>query len=323
MTEDSRRPPFDDDETPGTDDDLALWFEGASGVDPDTPDPGCQHDWRNLAFVEPDEGLVCTRCDRVWAVDNDDARDAMLSLWHSTRRGLLQLQQTQDKLVVLVEALTGKVRCHWCDDWDDAERLVTIDRRRACPEHLGSLLGSVVPVDDDEIEHAFDWLCSQLRERPGDLYAYWLADKAALECPDLDDGPLDGFALGHAVVATRSPWREVLRLGDEATVNDVIAAVARLLELPRPASRPGRNLLLGVLARTEWALHPGSVLSDELLPAVLLDAAPSNNRDRATVVLDLFRHEMPVDGTVSGDMADDLVEALVHRAAAELAPVFR
>lgn len=326
MTEDPALPfsdSDDGDDTPSFEGDDALWFEGAAGVDPDMPDPGCQHDWRNLAFAEGDDGLACTRCGRLWYVDDDDGRDALLSLWHSTRRGLAKLEQTQEKLVALVEALTGKARCHWCDRWDDEDCLVVLAERRACPEHVGCLLGAVVPADDDELDYGFDWAAGMVLAQPTDLYSCWLADKTALECDALDRGALDAGLLGQTIVVTQDPWRRVLQLPDEAPLNDIVAAVAVLLELPRPVSRPGRNLLLGVLARTAMVSDLKPLLGDDQLPDILLEAAPSTNRDRATVVLDLFRHEMPEDGTVSGDMADDLVEAFVHRAAGELASVFR
>ena len=325
MTEDPEIPfpaSDDEDDTSEADGDDTLWFEGAAGVDPDMPDPGCQHDWRNLTFTEGDDGLVCTRCGRLWYIDDDDGRDAMLSLWHSTRRGLAKLEQTQEKLVALVEALTGKARCHWCDRWDDEACLVVLGERRACPEHVGCLLGAVVPADDDELDHGFDWAAGMVLAQPSDLYSCWLADKAALECDALDRGSLDASLLSQNVVTTQDPWRSALRLGNEAAISDIVAAVAVLLELPRPVSRPGRNLLLGVLARTAMVSGLKPLMGDERLFDILLEAAPSTNRDRATVILDLFRHEMPEDGTVSGDMADDLVEAFVHRAAGELASVF-
>lgn len=304
------------------DGDAELPFPGAAGIDPEQPDPGCEHDWRNLHFLEDDEGLACLRCARAWAVDDGDSRDAVLTLWNSTRRAVEDLTLQQERLTRIVEEITGSVRCHWCHRWsDEHDEFVNVRSRRSCPEHLGQLLGEVVPADDDEIVAVRSWLCGVLETRPGDVYTAWLAEKAAVECPELVDDA-DATDLTIAGIGSRGlelpeTWSLALKLPEHATVDNASTSVARLLDLPRPLSRPGRSLLLGALARAVRAWELGAPMDAEALTAVLLEAAPSGNRDRATVVLDLYREEMQVDGTVTGEMADDLVEALIGRAASE------
>lgn len=318
---DGRRPGEDPaGATPGPDEELP--FAGALGVDPDLPDPGCEHDWRNLHFLEDDEGIVCGRCRRLWEVDDTDARDTVLTLWQSTRRAVEELTLRQDRLSRIIEELTGSARCHWCDSWgDDPDHLVVVQRRRVCPEHVGQLLSAVAPVDDDDLEDARGWILSALEENTHDLYVTWLAENAVVECPELAAGPLAIEAIGARSVDIPAAWGARLGVGPRPNVNDLSTAVARLLELPAPTSRAGRAFLIGTLARALWAARLGDLLDAESLTGLLLEAAPSGNRDRATVVLDLYREEMQVDGTVTGEMADDLVEALLGRAGSELAPL--
>jgi len=298
-----------------------LPFPGALGVDPEHPDPGCEHEWRNLLFLDEDEGLVCTRCGRDWALDEEDARDAVLALWHSTRRAVEDLHLRQERVTRIIEALTGTLRCHWCDRWsDDPDAFVAVGDRRGCPEHLGQLLAETVPADDGDVAVVTDWLTAALADDPGDVYPAWLAEKAAVEYPGLagEGGPASGLGARRVVLA--DPWSGLLGTQPVLDVNAVARAVARLLELPAPTSRPGRALLLGTLALAVRAREQGGTANAEDLAELLLEAAPTGNRDRATVVLDLYRSEMQADGTVTGEMADDLVEALIGRAASEFAP---
>lgn len=301
-----------------------LTFAGAFGIDPEQPDPGCEHGWRNLHFLEDDEGIACMRCARAWVVDEGDSRDAVLTLWNSTRRAVEDLTLQQERLTRIVEELTGSVRCHWCQRWsDERDAFVDVQRRRACPEHLGQLLGEVVPAEEGDLAAVQTWLRGILATRGGDVYTAWLAEKAAVECPELADGAnaahLSVDGIGGRVVELSASWARALNLAERTDVNTASAGVARLLDLPRPLSRPGRSFLLGTLARTVRAWETGAPLDAESLTASLMEAAPSGNRDRATVILDLYREEMQVDATVTGEMADDLVEALIGRAASEFA----
>lgn len=307
----------------GTDDGpFDFSFVGALGVDPDQPDPGCEHDWQNLHFVEDDEGIVCSRCGKGWSVDGDDTRDAVLTLWNSTRRAVADVTVQLGIVNRIIEELTGMVRCHWCQQWtDDADRLVDLVHRRACPEHVGQLVGDVSPAQSDEVRAAAAWLTSTLADGDGDVHAAWIAEKAAVECPDLAVGEVSIAAIGARPVTLPAAWERRLGLIGTVTVDRVTVAVARVLELPAPTSRAGRAFLLGTLALSLRATSTNAGKDAETLSEHLMEAAPVGNRDRATVILDLYRDEMQVDGTVTGEMADDLVEALLVRAAAEFAPL--
>jgi len=299
-----------------------LSFVGALGVDPDQPDPGCEHDWQNLHFFEDDEGIVCSRCGKGWNVDDDDTRDAVLTLWNSTRRAVADVTVQLGIVNRIIEEITGMVRCHWCQQWtDDADRLVDLVGRRACPEHVGQLVGGVSPADPDETTAASAWLASMLVKGDGDIHAAWLAEKAAVECPDLAVGDATIAAVGARTVALPAAWAQRLGITGTGTVDRVAIAVAGVLELPAPTSRAGRAFLLGTLALSLRATSTTAGQDAETLSEHLMEAAPTGNRDRATVILDLYRDEMQVDGTVTGEMADDLVEALLVRAAAEFAPL--
>jgi hypothetical protein len=306
----------------GSDEELhgVLPFTGALGVDPEQPDPGCAHDWRNLHFLEDDEGIACMRCGRGWVVDEGDSRDAVLALWNSTRRAIEDLTIGQERLTRIVEEITGSVRCHWCQHWsDDTDEFVTVGRRRACPEHLGQLLAEVAPAAEDDVARVQTWLRGVLETRGDDVYTAWLAEKAAVECPEIADGPnaLTIDDIGGRGIALPVVWSDRLGLPTRTDVDTASTRVARLLDLPRPISRPGRSFLLGALARVLRSWEIGAPLDAEALTDILMEVAPSTNRDRATIVLDLYREEMQVDGTVTGEMADDLVEALIGRAASE------
>lgn len=260
------------------------------------------------------------RCRRVWTVDEGDSRDAVLALWNSTRRAIEDLTIGQERLTRFVEEITGSVRCHWCQRWsDDIDEFVTVGRRRACPEHLGQLLAEVAPAAEEDVVSVQAWLRGVLETRSDDVYTTWLAEKAAIECPAIADGPsaLTIDDIGGRSITLPALWSEWLGLPARTDVNTVSTTVAHLLDLPRPISRPGRSFLLGALARVLRAWETGAPLDAEALTDTLMEVAPSVNRDRATIVLDLYREEMQVDGTVTGEMADDLVEALIGRAASE------
>jgi hypothetical protein len=298
-----------------------LPFAGALGVDPEQPDPGCGHGWRNLQFLDEDEGIVCSRCTRAWSLE-DDARDAVLTLWDSTRRALDELTLQQARLIRIIEELTGSAHCHWCGRWEEGpEGFVAISTRRVCPEHLGQLLAEVAPIDSEDIGAVRRWLGQNLATNEGDVYALWLVEKSVVECPELLHGDFSVENIGNRTVELPPTWAEHLAVSTSSTVNTVSTAIASLLELPAPTSRAGRSFLLGTLARALWAARHEKALDADALTELLMEAAPSGTRDRATVVLDLYREEMQVDGTVTGVMADDLVEALIGRAGSELAPL--
>jgi hypothetical protein len=294
----------------------------AEGVDPDTPDPGCVHEWQHIQFIDEEDGdLACQRCGRIWVVD-EDPREAVLALWQSSRLGIRRLQRTVERLAAVVETVTGTAHCHWCDIWkDDQDGLVALGTRHACPEHIGQLLASKSPAEENELAAARAWF-RDLRDSR-DLYAAWLEEKAAVECPELTEEDVEAEELGERIVATPGAWATLLGVGEATTVNQLVRATSRLLELPAPVSRPGRALILGCLARAQWAAALRSLMHEPILSEILQEAIPTENRERATVVLDLYRDDMPEEGTLAGDMADDLIEALVLRIAAELATLFR
>jgi hypothetical protein len=299
-----------------------LWFDVAEGIDPDAPDPGCVHEWQHIQFLDEEDGdLACGRCGRVWIVE-EDPREAMLALWQSSRLGLRRMQHRLDRIAALLETVTGTLHCHWCDLWqDDTDALVPLGGRHACPEHIGQLLATKSPVDEREIAAARAWF--RVLRTDTELYAAWLDEKAAVECPELPEHENEAEELGERIVATNGAWATLLGVGEESTVNQLVRATSRFLELPTPVSRPGRALILGCLARTEWAADVRSLLNEQILSEILQEAIPTENRERATVVLDLYRDDMPDGGTLAGDMADDLIEALVLRISAELSTLFR
>lgn len=300
-----------------------LWFDKAEGLDPDTPDPGCLHEWQHLTFGEAEEDdLVCRRCGRIWMV-GEDPREALLTVWQASRVGFHRIQRKLDRLANLLETMTGTSHCHWCDLWKDEEDgLVRIGCRRACPEHVGQLVSSLGDVDEEHAD-AQAWLTKLHEENPRNLYAAWLQEKALVECPEIRPGATDAEAAGEREVETPGAWATLLGLGETSTVNQLVRATSRFLDLPVPVSRPGRALLLGAVARAVWAAELRSLLDESILTELLQEIVPTENRERATVILDLYRGEIPEDGTLSGDMADDLVEALVVRIAAELGNLFR
>lgn len=299
-----------------------LWFDIAEGVDPDAPDPGCVHEWQHIQFLDEEDGdLACGRCGRVWIVE-EDPREAMLALWQSSRLGLRRMQHKLDRIAALLETVTGTLHCHWCDLWqDDTDAVVPLGARHACPEHIGQLLATKSPLDERELAAARAWF--RVLRTDTELYAAWLQEKAAIECPELPEHENEAEELGERIVTTDGAWATLLGVGEKSTVNQLVRATCRFLELPTPVSRPGRALILGCLARTEWAADVRSLLNEQILSEILQEAIPSENRERATVVLDLYRDDMPDGGTLDGDMADDLIEALVLRISAELSTLFR
>jgi hypothetical protein len=196
--------------------------------------------------------------------------------------------------------------------------MVTLKHRRACPEHVGALLGSIAPVDATELGFARVWLSAGLTVSPDDLYHAWLTEKTVVDCPELDIETFDGEILGERRLSIDALWASRLGVSPNPSMTDVTGALAEKLELPPPASRPGRMMLLGFLARALHVLPPGSSIVAREVESALLEALPVNGRDLATVVLDLFRHELPQDGVVNGDLAEVLVQALLSRAAETL-----
>lgn len=301
-----------------------LWFDKAEGLEPGAPDPGCLHEWQHLGFADNEgEDLACHKCGRLWEVP-EETRDALLTVWQSSLLALRRIERKLSRQAALLETMTGTVHCHWCDLWKEAgDGLVTIGRRSACPEHVGQMLDSLDEVDDEDMAAVSSWLKTLAAENPDSAYATWLQEKAMIECDDIPEELDLAESTGEREVRTEGAWATLLGLEERSTINQLVRALCRLLELPVPISRPGRTLLLGAVARAVRASEIRSLLDENILVEVLQEIVPTGNRGRATIVLDLYRGEIPEDGTLSGDMADDLVEALVVRMAAELGNLLR
>jgi len=301
-----------------------LWFDKAEGLEPGAPDPGCLHDWQHLGFADNEnEDLACHKCGRLWEVP-EETREALLTVWQSSLMALRRIERKMNRQAALLETMTGTVHCHWCDLWKEAgDGMVTIGRRSACPEHVGQMLDSLADIDEDDMDEVRAWLDTLRSENPDNAYAVWLQEKALIECDDIPEDPDTAERTGEREVRTEGAWATLLGLEETSTVNQLVHSLCRLLELPVPVSRPGRTLLLGAIARAVRAAEIRSLLDENILGEVLQEIVPTGNRGRATIVLDLYRGEIPEDGTLSGDMADDLVEALVVRMAAELGNLLR
>lgn len=304
------------------DEDDDIWFAPVTGSDPDTLDPGCVHFWENLTLTDEYDSLLCTKCGKVWTVYDDQARDALLTVWESTRMALARVTRRQDNMAALVGALIDSASCRWCETWTDVDDLISLGDVRACPEHVGAVLDMTRPAEADEVTDARQWAESLFDTGTGDMYALWLVDKLLVDCPGIQSGELNSRRISRAPVITSARWNSALGLETVTRVHEIVRSVAGFLNVAVPGSHAGRNLLLGILARAERTWSAATPTSAEEIEYALQVIVPVNGRDRATAVLDLLRHEMPDDASINGNMVDDMLDAFLQSTAEDILRLF-
>lgn len=279
-------------------------------------DPGCEHSWKHLVFFGDNPDLLCARCGREWDV-TDEPGQALNAVWNSARLGFESAQIRHDRLAAVVETMTGMVRCHVCERWSSPEEIVTLSTGRACPEHLGLLLDADSSIGD-EIHEVTDWLQQRIK-RDADLYSVWLLMRAATDCDELDDEVDVGRDwMEQTTVTLSTEVSRALELSRLVTVWEAVERFSEQLELPTPNTTAARVVLLGVLARAEWAYRNLGAVTEEVLAEVSSEAVPAHGMIRALAVIDLYRDDLPNDGILTVDAINDLVSALVSRAASRL-----
>lgn len=290
-----------------TSDDLNGMLE----QNPDHPDPGCQHPWHQLSFLDGDLGLACIGCMRTWLLeDEEDLPDALLSVWQSAKSEFSHIEARTRAMTHMLEEHTGLRSCRTCGTWGPPEGFVTAGDLYVCPEHMGAALARLEDEDDVPVLDAVNQLSAWLNT--GTLNDVWLAERNIAAYPPLAE------ALGRTMGVLREqkielPGELADRLGvtSEATVGLVTDALAEALELDYPRSRAGLIYLLAMLAEAQGQspVEVGEVGSSRSYASF-----PVNPTDRALIVLDLCRSDLPETVEFSGDMADDVVRSIAERA---------
>lgn len=265
-------------------------------------DPGCLHPWNQLNFLEGDQGLACTECFRTWLFeDEEELPDAVLSLWQSARTEFSLLERKIGRLTSFLERITPSTCCRHCGTWADPDALVAVGGVSACPQHIGAHLARLddgsheLPISD-AVGHLTSWA------EDGTLQGQWLIEQNIAAWPALAE--MLGRTmevLREQAVAVPQPLQEALGLPGNAQLGLACDSLAEALDLDTPLSRAGLTYLLGLLAAPK-----GNESNDS--------AFPHRPTDRAIILMDLCRSDMPEDIEFTGDMADDVVRSIGERA---------
>ena len=298
-----------------------LWVNDACGVDPDQTDPSCEHPYTHLGFDSDDNGLECALCGESWSTDGSTA--SVLAVWQSCRVALVEQRERNDALASVLASISGQTWCTHCGKWGVPELFVVLDGVALCREHVGSYYRlNYADVDDNSL---VQWLTSLVGERGCSVNDAWIIERVCSEYnPEISEY-FNNTNSGDISVDLCAEVAETLKVDKNATIRNVANATARVLGLPIPASRPGRALVLGLLAKSYSTMldsysnfsNDAELDADELT-IELHQAVPSRGIDRATAVLDLYRDEIQEDATVNGELADSLLEALAQSSAAIL-----
>lgn len=298
-----------------------LWVSDACGVDPDRTDPSCEHPYTHLGFDADDNGLECALCGESWSTDNSTA--SVLAVWQSCRVAIVEQRERNDALSSVLASISGQTWCVHCGKWGVPELFVVLDEVTLCGEHVGPYYRlNYADVDDESLVR---WLTSLIGEKGCSVHDAWLIERACSEYnPEISEY-FDNVNSGSIRVVLCNEIKAILKIEKDTTIRNVANATAKVLGLPVPASRPGRALVLGLLAKSYsttidsyYNSNNGVELDSDALTIELHQTVPSRGIDRATAVLDLYRDEIQEDATVNGELADSLLEALAQSSAAIL-----
>lgn len=298
-----------------------LWVNDACGVDPDQTDPSCEHPYTHLGFDSDDNGLECALCGESWSTDGSTA--SVLAVWQSCRVAIVEQRERNDALASVLASISGQTWCVHCGRWGVPEFFVVLDGVTLCRDHVGPYYRlNYADVDDESL---VQWLTSLVGEQGCSVDDAWIIERVCSEYnPEISEY-FDNTNSGSIRVNLCDEVAATLEVEKDTTIRDVANATAKVLGLPMPASRPGRALVVGLLAKSySTILDSYSNYSDlteldaDSLTIELHQTVPSRGIDRATAVLDLYRDEIQEDATVNGELADSLLEALAQSSAAIL-----
>jgi len=292
-----------------------LWVGNACGVDPDNVDPSCRHPYASLVLLD-DSTLSCCLCGSQWDVDGDST----IVLLGSFRVALAENEYRYQEMAKTLENITGQRHCAYCGKWGLESKYVAIYDLHLCPEHIGDYC--FCNNDDEQDAELVDWMMSTA-EAGIDLRTAWILERIASEYkPDLNDY-FNNVNSGSIPVTVDDGMRKILGLGKRTDIRNISNATTALLGLPNAASRHGRATVLGLLATGFSAVEDNPFIDDDSLTVELAYALPTRGINKATVVMDLYRDEIPDGVLVNGELADGLLEALAQSSAAVLGPLLR
>lgn len=297
------------------DEEPELWVSDACGVDPDYIDPSCLHPHTHLILLD-DETLSCHLCETQWDADGE----SVPVIWRSFQIAITKSISRYDSMAAVLETITGQKCCAYCGKWGLASSYAALYGVHLCAEHIGDycLLNS----DEDLDTELVSWMLS-LTDSGLDVESAWIVERIASEYrTDLHDY-FDDVNSGDIPVTVDAALRHILGTEEETTIRDVSRAITKLLGLPDAASRHGRATIMGLLATGCGAVGQNPDIDDDTLTLELARALPTRGIRRATVVMDLYRDEIPFDVAVNGELADSLLEALAQSSAAVLGPLLR
>ena len=301
---------FDD-----VDDEPELWVNDACGVDPDNIDPSCLHPHTQLILLD-DEVLSCCLCGTQWDADGE----CVPVIWRSLQVALADSAARYDSMAEILETITGQKHCTYCGKWGPASTYAALCGIHLCREHVGDycFVNSCEELDEELVS----WMLS-LADSGFDLGSAWVVERISSEYrTDLNDYFNDANS-GDIPVAVTSGLQRILSLEQEPTIRTISKAITKLLNLPDAASRHGRATIIGLLATGYHAVCIDPSIDDDTLTLELAKALPTRGIHRATVVMDLYRDEIPFDVSVNGELADSLLEALAQSSAAVLGSLLR
>lgn len=297
------------------DEELELWVSDACGVDPDNVDPSCRHPHTHLVLLD-DEILSCGLCGTQWDADGE----SVPVVWESFQTALTESKLRYDSMAAVLESITGQKHCAYCGEWGLASSYVALYGVHLCAEHIGDYC--FLNSDEDLDEELVNWMLSLVNSGLNLEFA-WVVERISSEYrTDLSDY-FDDVNSGDTPVTMDVDLLQILGSEQETTIRTIAKAVTKLLGLPDAASRHGRATVIGLLATGYSAVSKNPNIDDDTLTLELARALPTRGIHRATVVMDLYRDEIPFDASVNGVLADSLLRALAQSSAAVLGPLLR
>lgn len=297
------------------DEEPELWVSDACGVDPDNIDPSCRHPHTRLILLD-DEVLSCGLCGTQWDADGE----CMPVVWGSFQTALTESASRYASMATVLENITGQKHCSYCGEWGLASSYVALYGVHLCAEHVGDYC--FLNSDEELDEGLVDWMLS-LVDSGLNLESAWVVERISSEYrTDLNDY-FDDVHSGDTPVIVDAALLRTVGGARETTIRTIAKAVTKLLGLPDAASRHGRATVIGLLATGYSAVVDNPTIDDDALTLELARALPTRGIHRATVVMDLYRDEIPFDVSVNGELADSLLRALAQSSAAVLGPLLR
>lgn len=272
-----------------------------------SPRGRCHHPFAALTLA--DGNLACRLCSTNWPLDHPVAVFDVLGRLLETAQS--EIEMLNGRVTNLEDALmrTGSLRpCPVCGRFLRERDGVTLAKdERCCPPHLAVVLWR---TDGRYRRGVQAWMERTHILESDNLLDRWVYEQAIATDAHLkiDDDTFPMLELPGGIA-------ERLVVPTYCRYQELVDAVAALLDVAAPRTRTGAAQLLGIAA---CAAHSGSVGdggTERRWAEVASQAWLPDPASRVTAFADLYRDSLEVDSSVDAGFADDALGVLTQRAA--------